>query len=364
MRVFAFDLLTGDQIAPLMVADDMSWRASLTQPGEGTFRVLVRDARSPLHPDVVERLLQDWATVIVVEDAGHVHHAGIVTRDRWSSATGVLTLQTIEIAQLLTKRLHTDVHSYTPQGVVLSGDSIRSLQREVVHKAFLDGPGRWRLPVDLPERRFGPMVFEWFGFNFKTAQAALDELAGMTGAGHMFLRPGLGGGRLRWRLEIGDPRLDAGTIRIPGATSQVPIVGRATNIEVQGDGVDRMTGVIAVGDGSGEDKTFGRAGSERVQVAPWGPWLDSTVTVSQIDNPAQLDLTAAGELEARAWKLTQIDFDVMQGDWLTPGLVRPGSTVVLDWPGDERLPAGRYGQYVLAVSGGAGPILTLDTQEV
>lgn len=364
MRVAAFDLLTGDQIAPLRVADGFSWRASLTQPGDGKFTVLVRDALAPLHPAVMERLLHDWATVIVVLDGDHVQFAGVIVDDDWESWAGLLHLTCIEVGQIMAKRLYAGIDAYSAEGIVLSGQSIRDIQREVVRVSLTGGGPRWELPIDLPPHREGPILFEWFGYNFKSAQAAMDELGGMLGAGHFYLRPYLSGGKLRWRGEIGAPMLDAGTVRVPGATAAHPIVGRATRVRVRGDGVGRFTGLLAVGAGSEMDKRFGRAGAGEVEVATHGPWMDSTVTVSQIDNQAQLDAVAAGELEASGFKRTQIDFGVMLGDWLTAEMVQPGGTVVLDWPGDERLPSGSYGQYVLAVAGSDTQELKIETQEV
>lgn len=364
MRVTAVETLTGVPITSLEVSEG-SWKSSLTMPGDGSVTIPVRDMLAPVPSEIVGLLRRGWATTIVIESAG-IDYAGVVVGDVWSPATGLLTLELIELGALLAHRLLFGVSQYATGTKRLRGRDLGHVLREAFRWALVEGDRRWRLPVDLPSWVDGPVERLYERFNFESAAQFIEQLTGEDGAPDVFLRPGWSGDRLRWTLEVGTPLLNAGEFEWDVATHahrvKTPVVDPVVTSDYRG----QRTGMFVLGSGSEEDMLHATAGSTEVDVAVAGPWLDSVVSAKNVADMGQLKSIALAELDAAAHGTEQWQFGVETGDLLDPvGRPRVGSVVRLRHPGDEVVGAGTRLHYVLEVAGTVGGTrLTLGTQQL
>ncbi len=372
-RVIPVATRTGKPLMPFLHVESFQAPASLTTPGAGSFVINVRDQRRPISAREVARLSKGWATTLVLEWADGpedrvIEHAGMVTDTAWDAATGKLTINTVEIAKILEMRTLWSTGEENQGHRLVSGQTLGDVIREVLWwAAGRSQHNPWGLPVILGDLRPGNVSRPQFWWNYEPASVILDGLASEEGCPDWVLRPEWVDGLLRWRLELGSPYLSAGRIRIPVATPDSPVKTPLQGLAPRVDFMPQRTGVFALGAGSEADMRVGEAGAGQVDVVDQQvPTLMGSVSVKNIDDRAQLDSIARETLRAEFAGVEQWDFSLQlepQG-WIRPGMIRAGTRLLLDHPGDEFTPRGRYEQYVLEVRPSSSLLYQVSTQRV
>lgn len=352
-RVVPVSTLTGIPIVNSVSCSAARGKTSITSPGEGEFSIPLRDHRRPLG-HLAHRLSKGWGTTYVIEWVagggafqrwGEVVYAGLVTGHSWSSETGVLRVRTRELASILALRLLYGIGGYPHGTRVIRGATLGDVIRESYRYALVMGSYRWALPVDLPGYSTGPVERTYWRYGFQPASTWLEQLSAEDGAPDHFLRPAWVGGRLRWRLEIGSPRLTGRVTRLPVAAGSSRPKSAVTGLTVETEYQYQRTGVFTIGQGSEEDMRHGEAGE--VVYDPDLPYLDATQSFKQVDDLAQLDSLSAATLALSTGGTEQWSFGVQCEGRVAPTDVVPGGTLLLDHPGDEMVGARRHRHMVL-----------------
>lgn len=347
-RLVPVDTLTGDPIVPHISASAVSYERTMWQ-GRGEFTINTNGMPDAL----VQRLAKGWSTTLVPEwvqvqsdgrEGGIAEYAGIVTGVRgWNGRN--LTVTTHELPIITTKR-----HLFGMNDGPVTWQLKRATRAEIVSSALwlaLSGGkgGRWQLPVIWPEMTTGDVVrtFDWW--RFKTAADIVTEITAEDPDLMVDFNPVWTDGRLKWRMQAGT--IKAGELRLPVSTEAYPIPGGAV-VDTDWDYLNQITGHFTIGDGEKNRTPYGRATSGMVDVDPEIPWLDTSSAWVGLDSTTRLNYVARTKLREQRYGLRTDKVVIDAKDPLTPSMVRPGTRLVLDFPGDALRPAGEKELLVLA----------------
>lgn len=374
-RIVPYSTRTGVPIRALVEVSDWSFTESITQPGRGVFSLPLRSLG--MSAAMNRRLVSGWETTWTVESnpapafraRWDVEYAGLVTDWDWDAETGVATVTTFEIEKILELRPLWGTHGSIEAVFNLSGQNIGDIIREVLWYSIASNRGddRWPLPVDVGSLRHGPIERPEWRYHFRTAAAVLDSLASEDAAPDWVLRPYKEGDLLRWRLELGTPYLGGDPIRLPVAAPGSEVQSQVVGLTVRHDYQDELTGINVMGAGSEVDMRWGTAGTGQVPEARAQiPALIGIGAHKTIDDRAQLDSLARSELRSAAGGVQQWSWSVQTGwgERVTPAMIRAGSMIVMDHPGDELTTRGRYAHYVLSRTLSPSGMLNVESQGV
>lgn len=386
-RIVPYDTRTGVPLRAFVDTSAWSFKESITQPGQGSFTVPLQAQaqayidRLGVEAGMVEarrvnaRLTSGWETTWAVEsnpapafrERWDVEYAGLVMDWTWSN--GSVVIQTLELAKILELRPLWGTHGSTAQTFNLSGQTLGDVIREVLWYAIAANRGsdRWPLPVDVGPLRHGDIERPEWRYHFRAASEIVDELSGEDGAPDWVLRPHKDGDNLRWRLELGDPYLVSEPVRLPVSTSNSRVKSQAVGLSIKHDFQGERTGINILGAGSEVDMRWGTAGTGEVHEARAQiPVLIGIESHKNLDDKAQLDSLARASLRTAAGGVEQWSFSVQTGweERIKPGMIRAGSTVLLDHPGDALVAPGRRAHYVLSVSSDASMRYQIESQEI
>ncbi len=354
-RLVPVDTLTGVPIINHVRPESGRATPSITSVGTGDFTIPLRDARRPLG-HLAERLGKGWATTYVLEwvdgsgaftRAGTPVYAGLVTGRRFNEATGMLTVRTKEAAAILAFRLLFAVGQYAHGTRIMRGATLGDIIRESYRLAIGGGQHRWALPIDMPGYSPGPLERIYWRYGFQSAQQWLEQLAAEDNAPDHYMRPVWVGGRLRWRLEIGSPRIQGRVVRLPVAAGGSRPKSSVVDLEVETEFQYQRTGVFTIGQGSEEDMRWSEAGGADVAIDPAVPFLDATQSFKQVDDIGQLKSLSTATLAMSTGGVEQWSSGVQAEGRVSPLDVQAGGTALLDHPGSELVTAGRRRHMVL-----------------
>lgn len=374
-RIVPYATLTGAPRLALVEPEDWDFTSSLTTPGQASITLNLRELG--LTREQARLLVSGWETVYTVEtnpapafsSAWTVEYAGIVTGWRRNPATGTVILSLHEVAKILPYRPMWGTHGRMDDRYELTGQTLGDLIRGVVLYAVAAdrGDSKWPLPVDVGTLRHGSLSRTEWRYHFRSAEVILDELSGEEGAPDWVLRPYRSGDRLRWRLEIGDPYLPGDVIRLPYDALASDTEDQVDDLWIEHDYLSERTGMNVLGAGSEVDMRWGTAGTGQVPEARAEiPALIGVDAYKNIDDLSQLDSLARSGLRTVAGGVEQWSYAVQTGwdDRVRPGDIRPGSVLVIDYPGDELLPPRRVRHYVLSVSSDPSLLYKIESQGV
>lgn len=372
-RIVPYDTRTGTPIRAFVDVSDWSFKESITMPGQGTFSVPLRALA--MGADMNRRLVSGWETTWAVESNPApafkadwtVEYAGLVMD--WTWAGGLVQINTLELKKILDLRPLWGTGGVTSSVFELSGGTLGDVIREVLWYAVAAdrGDSRWPLPVDVGELKHGGIARPEWRYHFRSAATIIDELSGEDDSPDWVLRPFKEGARLRWRLELGDPYLRSDAVRLPVAAPGVQVSSQVVDLSIKHDYQSERTGVNVLGAGSEVDMRWGTAGTGQVPDArDQIPALIGIESHKNVDNTSQLDSLARASLRSAAGGVQQWSFSVQSGwdERIKPGMIRAGSTLLLDHPGDELIGRGRYAHYVLSVASGPSLRYQVESQEM
>lgn len=366
-RVVPYDTQTGVPLKPFVDTEAWSFTSSITAPGQGSFIIPLRAGAATAQQRAVNRrLISGWETTYTVESnpapafksVWTVEYAGVVVDHTWNANRGSVTVQTLEIEKILELRpLWGTLGAGSSMRAVmeLSGVTLGDVIREVLWWAIASprNDTSWPLPVDVGDLRHGSIQRPEWRYHMRPSSEIIDEIAGEDSAPDWTLRPHIESGRLRWKLEIGSPYLQSDPIRLPVAAPGSQVQSQVIDLSIKTDYQSERTGMLAIGAGSEVDMRVGDAGPGEVPAVRSSlPALIGTTSHKSIDNVAQLDALARGDLAATAGGIEQWSYSVQTGweERIKPGDLYKGLTVLLDHPGDELMNPGRRAHYILSAS--------------
>lgn len=342
------------------VVADASWKTSMPSPGQGSVTLLLRQDEPLLTRNEWREYTAHWMNALVVSWNGVAVYAGLIASRTWDAATGKLTVDLVELREMMSWRLTTDVAEFTWAATLsISGKSKRGMVRALIQSGMNRGDAaNWDFPIDLGPDEAGGESVSAYSWELRVIEQMVSEIQDSEGGPDVHFDPvwsgDLMGGPLIWRLRLGTPRLAGPTFEMSQSADESPLTG-VTLLE---DGWKMTTGIMVAGEGSEGDMVTGSAGWGAGEII--SPWRDRSIAYKQVASKAVLDSLGAEELNATRFPARLKSFSVQIDDVVHPGALRIGSRVRAWTAGDEFEPEGRFPGYLVGLSGSTKRSLDLE----
>ena len=354
VRAFATRSGTSPQI---LEPASCRWTRRITGAGSGQFSFALRDSDA-LPRDTMRTLLRPNGRTLAAMWGDHVAYAGIIKSTSYDRESGFVTAETMEIRALLDKRMTGGVNQYgAPWNRSYTGRSAAGAVRAVLQWAQSPS-SEWTLPIDLPPDGAGPLERQVDFFETMTINDLISEIEDEAGVTVDFRPYVTSGGLLRWETRVIGPETVYGVTDLP-----VTVEGsRVTNLQVVEDGSNQVTGILALGNGTGEDMLTAYAptgGSGATAI----PVRDEKRTAKDTKKKANLQRFA--DAEYAKWSVVREAwaFSTVVDDNLTPDMLAPGRQLRMDVRGDEWLTDGLRTRRVISLSGDLSMTLTPEVDD-
>lgn len=335
-----------------------SWTRRLTGTGTGSVSFPLLDSETAIPRSTIRDLLKPTARTLVVKWDTHVAFAGMVTDTSYVRDTGVVTANVTEIRGLFVKRMTGGVNQYgSPWDFSYTNRSAAGAARAILARAMAPS-SEWNLPIDLPANGAGDLSRQVDFYETMTISDLLAEVEDQSGATIDF-RPYLASGVLRWDARAVGESQTFGVSDLPVS----PAESRATGLTVKLNGAKQVTGILALGNGTGEDMLTAYAptgGSGAVEI----PVRDEKRESKDLKTTAGLQRFADAEYAKWSVVREQLSFKVRLGDDMTPADVQPGRKLRMDVRNDPWIPDGVREQRVIALAGDMGLGVTPEVDDV
>lgn len=345
--------------SPLLRMDprDLSWSRRLSGTGRGSFGFPMRD-QDAIPKGTMRGLLAPTSRTLAVTWGDHVVFAGLVQQTAYDRDSGVVTASTMELRSLFEKRMTGGVNQYgSVWNFSYTDRSPAGAVRAILARAMAPS-SEWDLPIDLPSDGSGAYSRQVDFFETVTIADLLKELEDQSGITVDF-RPYLSGGSLRWETRLLGPVSTFGTTDLP-----VTVEGsHVTGLGVVEDGVKQVTGVLALGNGTGADMLTAYSptgGSGAVEI----PVRDEKRSAKDLKSAGQLQRFADAEYAKWSQVRESWSFKSQVGDDLSPAALQPGRLLRMDVRGDEWMPDGMRSRRVIALSGDLSLTVTPEVDDV
>ena len=294
----------------------------------------------------LQGLMRPTARTVIVKWGTHVAFAGMITDTSYAVDTQILTANLTEIRTILSKRMTGGVNQYgAPWNREYAGRNSSGAVRAVLQWAQSPS-AEWTLPIDLPADAAGGFDRQVDFFETMTIEDLISEIEDQASVTVDF-RPYLtDAGLLRWETRVVGPSGTYGVTDLPVTVPESRVTGLTVNL----DGKVQVTGILALGNGTGEDMLHAYAptsGSGAVVI----PVRDEKRTAKDIKRQASLQRFADAEYLKWSQTREQWSFSMQADDVVTPEMVAPGRLLRMDVRGDPWLSEGIRQRRVIALSG-------------
>jgi hypothetical protein len=288
-----------------------------------------------------EALTTPWARVLVVSWRGVAKYAGLISRRTRDPESQQLTISHVDLRVLHSSRFIFGDGQYRPgvqSGPKPTDLNLLNLQKYSIIAAILNstqtGPfGIYSYPIVLAPLVAGTDSRSYHNENFVTVESAMQEIQSANGGPDTDLAPRwTSTGTLEWYQRTGtgaQPLIVGSVVDMNMSASESP----AFDVTVTDDAMNQMTGVFAVGNGSGKDMLVEGSGLAGGVVVI--PARDTTEQFKEVTDSSILYGHAVAEVNARQFPTQQWSLSIM-ADGL-PGLadIELGSLVSLYFKGEE-----------------------------
>lgn len=338
--------------APVMLVEPAAcpWTRRITGTGTGSVELKLRDSLTAIPRAMIRDLITPNKHTLAVRwgtgATPHVAFAGVITGSSYDRDTGTLTADLAEIRMIFAKRMTGGVNQYgAPWNLTYTNRSAAGAFRAVLARSMAPS-AEWALPIDLPADGSGTLSREVDFFEAITISDLFAEIEDQTGATLDFRPYYTSGGVLRWEARSLAPTTTVGVSDLPVTVPESRVVG----LKVSVDGSKQVTGILALGNGTGEDmraKYAPLSGSGATVI----PVRDERREAKDLETDAQLQRFA--DAEYAKWKdpVEQWSFTVRLDDDLGPDLLQAARLLRMDVRGDEWILDGLYQQRVIALAG-------------
>lgn len=360
--MWSYDIVdhsTRSVLSPVQPAS-ASWSRKLNVVSEGTFTFVVDSVLD------WQYLTAPWSRIVVACWDGVPRYAGYISTRSYVQATRILTVNTSCIRAILAFRFPFavvagfTVPEYPDGTLTITGRSYSGAVRAALADQVIGGvPGRWDLPIVLPDDGAGSITQTFWNYEFWTIEAILAGFQNAENGPDIDFEPAWAAdGTLEWVCRVGVPRLDSGTVDwVLGSTK-----GGITDLVAAENAQKYVDGVFTIGKGSEADMRWGADDGGvslytpvyRVAAHPYKELDDQALLTSQ----ARADVAVYGKF-TKQWSFSYEGTEA-------PGVagVRLGTTTRLYSQGNPYLPDGWHDNYVIGFGGDATQKVTLEVQEI
>lgn len=356
------ETITGARVAQVALSD-FSWSRKVNG-GIGSGRATIPTADTQF-ASVPQGAFLDWtrawAMTLVACWNGVPFYAGVLDGKTWDydATNGNLSFTHSEVGELLRRRLFWGAGSYSKTAKKSwTGQSRQAVLIDATREVVGGGAGvepvgnfPWRLPVFFPSAIAGTRERTTLQHEFERPWDWMVAVSEEVNGEDFVFEPGFNtdGNGFQWVMYVGSPRLSRSNHEWHVSAPQSPV----TAAKLQIDASELLTGVFALGKGSGADMVVGMASPP--DGVPRTPAMDSTVSVKDAESTSAANALAAGALAqvVRPQRLWTVQARV--ADALAPDGPKVGGTVRLLYGGREGLPdrvlgSGFVDLYVIGMS--------------
>lgn len=329
-----------------------SWSTSLLGDGSATLTFKTDDAFLPLprHP---YDLFRPNLLAVDLRWGDFVAFFGKIEDWSYDRDAGLITVRAVELANEFKWRMTYGVANYQDGTLVVqnrthSGAVARILER------FMFWDSGWRYPIDLPAD--APGTFSDPGWEYWRKNRISDLIEQVREQGYeIYLRPYVAAGgitRLQTRVA---PRVTLATSTFNLQAQRSPLGSVSYTV----DGSRQLTGVQALGNGSGQDQ------ETRYAYAFPGepiPFRDAKIDLADLTGQALQGAANAALTNDRnaivQWSVGEFN---VSDEW-TPDHAAVGRVWQIDSYGDPVIPDGRHNLRVIRASGSLGTVIKTEVQ--
>lgn len=337
-----------------------SWSSSLSGDGESTETVVVNDAAEPWDPGAIAEMFQPnarmmvrwWGQPTADIPTGVPVYAHKIREWDYARDDGRVTVKAVDLIGEADWRMVDGVGAWKYSTLSIAGRTPSGAIAQALARMMQWGP-EWQYPIDLPADAPGEISGEWpFWKKFRISDI-IREIEDRGGV-ETFLRPyGTPSGGVRFQTRVGGPITIGGT-KFNIDAVETPLGG----IHYRVNGARQITGLLGVGNGSGEDQeTAWQGGGPFVipirDIKETFPDLVGTALQQATDQFFARNVRTVGQWDVGSFTV---------GAENSPELALPGSVWNLESKGDPVIPDDVHPLRVIKVSGGNGYELKTEVQ--
>ncbi|MDI9889979.1 hypothetical protein [Microbacterium sp. IEGM 1404] len=344
------DAYTGAPVRSVTSVDS-KWSTSLAGDGVSTETIVVNDAENPWPHGDVANLFRPKARIIARWWGGSPLYAHLIEDWDYDKDAGTVT---VEAADLLGEADWRMV-----DGVGADKYSTLTVTRRTPSGAIAAALARmmqwgweWQYPIDLPADAPGEIDGSWPFWKKHRISDIIKQIEDRAGV-ETYLRPyATADGGIRFQTRVGGP-ITIGSTLLHLDADETPIAG----VRYRVDGKKQITGLLGVGNGSGEDQeTAWRGGIIRI------PIRDIKESFPDLTGDALGQATEQYYLRnvdpVTQWSIGSYTI----GDGYPPELAAPGRLWQVNSVGDPVIPDGVHPIRVIKASGTNGRQIQTEVQ--
>lgn len=362
-RVYVVDTITGQRMAELAVTD-FSYKRVINGVGTGSATVRNGDKRNiGLNVRFYTRPLR---YMLVYEANFQPVYAGVITRRKYTKATGELALELKDVWWILGKRMLIEHGPNNAEKTILTWTdrSLGTIIKKLVQEAMWTDRPWYALPIVLPSDVAGAHSRTYYGYNFATITDAIGDLMATSGGPNVDFVPSWSGEFLRLTLRTGS--LGGGVWEY---NLDAPDSGMY-DVAATEDADSITTNAYALGEGSEKNMLV----RSHPDLSGSLPAIEKTESYKDISKVAELSALAEERIRTQSGPTEQFEASIRKDGEPGPsgeqvfGLptvdqLRLGDSIRTLNDSDEFLPTGANMHQVIEFSGSIrDPLVTLQFQ--
>ncbi|PPG25966.1 hypothetical protein C5E10_18015 [Pseudoclavibacter sp. RFBG4] len=374
--------LTGEPVMPMHPAA-WDWRTVLNGAGDGSHTYRLGDPAYDLGPagwdDALAKVRRTSVISYSINGGRKIaKYAGIHVGEDWDRASKTSVVQHREFRYLGDLRFFTMVASYMLEGHFdVSGYSKAGLLTKIWERGYrrpeYEGiPNRWNLPIRLPPALLGTDSARYAKWKFTSIEEATAAIQDTIDGPDIYVEPmwDEATGWFYWQAKFGNPTFPSLPFDVHLGADEHPLV----NLKFRENGAKVGTGIFGIGNGSDESMRIG-FGSYKPEwsIEDGMPNIDATEEFKNERDLVRLNQLAEATLAARRRPIRQYENSILapvevsaSGGSPVYGVdIKPGWTVEIDDPGDERNAPSRADQYIIGVGHNSSSqhVMSIDYQQ-
>lgn len=344
------DAKTGNYLDRFEPADS-SWSTAIASDGSTTETIYVGNPEE-WPPGRIDELFEPNDRLLARSFGSHCMYAQKVEDWAFHKDSGKLTVTTVDLSVETEWRMLGGVDGLAPGNsvpplVVTNQSALAAVG--AAYARMMQWDEKWHYPIDIPAAAAGPISGTWEFWKKYRISDVIQQIAERAGA-EVFLRPyRTSDGGVRFTIDVA-PAITAGSSPMNLTADDCPI----SDITYRKSGVNQVTGLLGVGNGTGQDQETKWAGEPPYPI----PIRDTKQSFPDQTEDGLQQATnsyfAANRNPLRQWSVGAFTIS----DAWPPSHVTPGRVWTVESYGDPAIPNGVHSLRVIKVTGGNGLQLT------
>lgn len=345
-----FNAMTGAPAGRLPMSTDSSWSTGITGTQSSTETFLVKDEVSLAGR--VDSLFAGNKHILARTWGSHVAYAQKVESWDYDRDTGKVTVSLSELRGEAEWRLIGGVSTSKTATFSITNRSSSGAIRAALQQ-MMNWGAAWEFPIDLPADGSGTFSKSWRFWEKQRISDILEQIEDIRGV-ELYLRPYLSGGSLRYEAMV-QPQIQIGLTEFKLHADESPLAG----VKYRKDFTRQVTGLLGVGNGSGQDQETAWAGQDTHPIII----RDTQESIPDLKGAA-LQAATTNRFNARRQPTLQwtVGSFTASDEW-DMSLAAPGRVWRLESRDDPVIPDGEHTLRVVSVSGGNSNQVRVEVQD-